>query len=374
MRKTDLFWLAFHNLLKNKSKYILLFIVLFVNSLILMFILAIGFNTYSGVDTVLENSTQSSYEISINRLTKNGYETIHQDDEFIINEKLKYDDFCAISFKCEDTLNEIEIVEGANDLSIYSNTNSIILPISFKNEIEGILIGSKYVFNNSEFTIIAFSKKDIFIDFIYQYNRVNVLDNYLLIINYNPKYSYKEYIEYVRYKLEMYLDVGIIENVTYEIDPYLVITYTSYYNKYSFLGITLLTISLMLLLTSGFVSNTVMLSSDSSKRTIGIIQAFGMTKKEMFLLMFIEVIFVILASIILAYVILFAFAWLLKLTTVEVLRNLVASNKYDINVSFPFYIPLIYMGILFAFTSFFMFINYRRYDNRNIINMLSDVE
>ena len=100
-------------------------------------------------------------------MTKNGYETIHQDDELIINEKLKYDDFCAISFKCEDTLNEIEIVEGANDLSIYSNTNSIILPISFKNEIEGILIGSKYVFNNSEFTIIAFSKKDIFIDFIY---------------------------------------------------------------------------------------------------------------------------------------------------------------------------------------------------------------
>lgn len=374
MRKIDLLRLSIHDNLKNKSKYIMLFIVLFVNSLLLMFILAIGFNTYSGVDYVLENSSQNSYKVEVNKLTKKGYETIHQDDKFIVCEKLIFDEFCAISYKYDYSLDEINLVEGNKELLKYSNTNSIILPMSYKNDEDGIVIGNKYNLKDAEYTIIGFSKNGIFVDFDYYFEKVNLLDRYELLINYNSLYSYSEYMEYVRYKLDMYLKEEIIENETYEMDSQLYVTISSYYNKFSFLGITILTISLMLLLTAGFVSNAIMLSSDSSKKTIGIIRAFGMTKKEMFLLMAIEVFFVIVVAVILAYILLFAFSWLLKISTVEVLRNLVASNDYNINVSFPFYIPLIYISIILAFTSILVFINYRRYDNRNIINMLVDVE
>ena len=366
----DKFWLAFHNIISYKTKSLLIFIIVFINSLALMFLLIIGFNVYTNVDNVLKNTFTEEYTINITNLSKEGYNIIHQDERFIVYEGCYYSRGTAIRFSYNRLSGDDSIVEGG-PISTYSKTNSIIIPITSKNEEKRIIIGSTYKFNDKDFIIIGFCKSpNFYVDFDYIINNLTTFGSYSIHIKYDSNYSFDEYVNYSNI-IKKGLNNGEIKSQQFVIDQNIENFITTSNNKIIFLLVVIISVALLLLLSMGNISNGISMSNDKNKHSYGIMLAYGMSRKDMLIISFIEELIIIIISIVIAFISLIPFNSLIKTISIDLIKILITFENYEtIKVTFPIYIPLIFAIMFILYIVLFLFISYKKQRNINPIEMI----
>ena len=370
MKIIDKFWLAFHNIISYKTKSLLIFIIVFINSLALMFLLIIGFNVYTNVDNVLKNTFTEEYTINITNLSKEGYNIIHQDERFIVYEGCYYSRGTAIRFSYNRLSGDDSIVEGG-PISTYSKTNSIIIPITSKNEEKRIIIGSTYKFNDKDFIIIGFCKSpNFYVDFDYIINNLTTFGSYSIHIKYDSNYSFDEYVNYSNI-IKKGLNNGEIKSQQFVIDQNIENFITTSNNKIIFLLVVIISVALLLLLSMGNISNGISMSNDKNKHSYGIMLAYGMSRKDMLIISFIEELIIIIISIVIAFISLIPFNSLIKTISIDLIKILITFENYEtIKVTFPIYIPLIFAIMFILYIVLFLFISYKKQRNINPIEMI----
>ncbi len=370
MKIIDKFWFAFHNIISYKTKSLLIFIIVFVNSFALMFLLVIGFNVYSNVNNVLENTFTENYNISITNLSKEGYNIIHRDERFIVNESCDYSIGTAIKFCNGVLLGDDEIIEGGL-ISSYSKTNSIIIPITSKSVEKGRIIGATYAFNNKEFIITGFCKSPTFyVDLDYIIDDLSSFGSYSIYIKYNTNYSFDEYVNFSN-NVKKGLSNGEIESQQFQIDQNIDNFITTSNNKIIFLIVVIFSVSLLLLLSMGNIYNGIAMSNDKNKHLYGIMLAYGTDRKDILIVSFIEESVIIIISIIFAFLLLIPLSKIIKKISINLIKILITFENYEsIKVSFPFYIPLIFAMIFILYVLLFLFISYKKQKNINPIELI----
>jgi len=384
MKLIDKLKLVWHNIKLNKSRSIITLIIVYIISLIVMGIVVMGISFVGNMNRVQKEKLEAQ-EIKISHSNPenlsldciNSLNNVFEKyQEYITNittavsggfgfgsKRLEVYDF--------NYFNEINclIVEGEKPNSTLSNTNNVYLHSSYNQEYQ---IGDEYVlsYNGGSHTFVVggfyeqrfyYGKKpnaiqmqiDEIIDMTYFVNNISLIDNFQIHYNYQGEvdviYCIKKLNKFKNeVKKALPTEFNMVSAST--LDRF----YKAYLMNYIIVAFACVLGFILILMSVGSISNTLIISIDKNKKFFGLLKAIGIKNKDVLWLVLYEGFLMIILGSVFAFLTLLCNINTMKSIVADIVRIVLNYSFADatVNATFtmPYYIVLINILAFIIFT------------------------
>lgn len=415
MKFFDRYKLSLHNIKNNKSRSILTTIIVFVISILMIFILSIAISfsknyneivmTYfqkSGEDITIEYygyGENDTYHLDLTEYEKIK-NVINEHEETISYSKYEVENYYEVGFQNHRfaKTNDIEIVEGTNATREHENTSKVLISTDFVQqyyETNNIVLKPNSTFEyvvsydrgNDEYgnsllkeyklnleVIGIFKHLNVENDFFYygqtndiimdiEYFLSTVEEAYISSFVYhylatNTNFNKEEFVNNLQAVTDKLNDI-IPKRGSYESVNSVALSDIKLSNLLSVIIIVLASFLclILILLSIGSLANTIMISVDKNKKFIGLLKALGLNERDLKSVIKMESITTIVFGVILAFIALYVFkeqvAYLNELLISSMFSFYLVDIDYKITFDFYIYVPIIVLIFFIVFTLLF---------------------
>lgn len=406
MKFFDRYKLSLHNINNNKSRSILTTTIVFIISLLMIFILSIAINfSQNFIKIVADYYQKSGEEIIVDyfgnnedgyHLDLNAYEQIKnviiENEETISYTRYETNNYVNLYLQNHrfSGAGDIEIIEGRNTNSNDENTNKVLISASFVNEYYNefnILLkpGSTFDYEFTEyfeedskrhdfqFEVVGIfkqiekkdywynSNKNIIVDLEYFLNQVE--NSYIVSFNYyylasNTNFNKEEF----QSNLQKLTDQ--LNSIIPKINDYNAVRcwaledlkMTNIVSMIVYIFGAFLSL-VLILLSIGSLANTIMISVDKNKKFIGLLKALGLNEKDLKSTIKMESITTITMGVLLAFLVLYLAKGPISNINELIIQSMFSMylSEIDYQITFNFYIfvPVIVLIFFVLFTLLF---------------------
>lgn len=370
MKIIDKLKYSWHNIKQNKARSILSAIIVYILSTLIMGILFVGISFSRNMNRSYKEllkqddvyiSLRFEDEVNTEELTNKFLSIISKHKksiDFVTSYQYPFGylyDFSTLT-KPDFTLKYTSVKD------LKSDSNSIILDSSLEGEYK---INDIYRIQNHDFIVTDFyeSSDDLNGHNIVDLTYCNELFE-LKLTSLSITYTYKDgnFNDDLKSLNKLYkkLNSSNLDKEKVYIDSYSLHTYNKARSRSTIIiGVVSFVAILLLLLSIGTISNSIMVSIDQNRHFLGMIKAMGLNKNGVFTIVLFEVIITILGSIVVSSITISCFAPMFENLIVHLL-NLIIGDVYEdvfksfkVIVSLPWYLPIISTVFFVAFTILF---------------------
>ncbi len=427
MKPIDRYKLSLHNIKNNRSRSILTTTIVFIISLLMIFILSIAIsfsNNYNKIVTQYYQETDEEISIcyfnydqdNIYNFDYNNYQNVKQvindNEEVIFNSLYTTNKYVSLNLQNHRFSNvyKYEIIEGRDTTYEDENTNKVLVSANFVQqyyEENKILLKPSSTFR---YTFDEYISED---GYYKTYELIfEVVGIYKDNMVSNGYYDYAIYadIEYFLSKVEgSYIDSMVfyhqvtntnfnkvefrenLQNIVDGLNDFIPkrkgndTVYCYVLNEIKLAELTsaiiiILAIFLclvLILLSIGSLSNTIMISVDKNKRFIGLLKALGLNEKDLKSTIKMESITTIVMGVLLSFLALYLAKEQISGINTMIISTICSSYLTDIDYEIiyilPIYVPVIVLVFFIAFTLLFSRSSMSRIAKLDPIAVISEV-
>ncbi len=350
---------ALHNIKQNKTRTALTIIIFYVLSVLAIF----GFYTSISYSSSIKDSLLKGFEeekgVSITIISNSSISSIQLEESLsIIN---KYQDNIEYVYHNETELylydfenitrTDFEIEENYNINKLTSNSASILLPMSLK---ENYNIGEFYEYKEIDLEIIGFFSSENLdsypiIDITYFSNNWDLNRFFVKSSNIISQSN----IDKIN---QLYEELNSLKHFT--VSSYGINYYYENLNQSKILTYVMILCSIILMIVfSSTILNVILISLEENSYFIGMLRAIGCSNKKVFEIIFFEMIFILLFSTILSTVTILLLIPLVSQEMIMMINTILGEDKIIIyNLEFQWFLPLLW----FLFSCIFMTLVFKK--------------
>lgn len=405
MKFFDRYRLSLHNINNNRSRSILTTIIVYVISLLLTAIIAIGISFSSNLNEIMK-----AYYSNCNTAVYTAYNNYSNEDLLGSD---KYDDVFDVVMEHEDAITytthqtsiqgdiifqdhrfpitkQIELLEGRLPTASDENTNKVLVSADYANLYylnNNIVLkpGSKfeysvyyYNYDNGGNYVVEFEVIGIFMlsdsnDNMLESNTEVIADLQYILSTNDDIYVKQLHYYYDVSKIEFSINelrnrmisfekdlknvVGERENTFYVFGDAASELQSMQLMSIIVIAIAFIFTLVLILLSIGSLANTIMISVDKNKKFIGLLKALGLNEKDLKSVIKMESITTICLGVILAFLTLVLASPILgglnELLIDAMFSSYIHETGYQITFTIPIYVPVIIMIFFITFTLIF---------------------
>ncbi|MGM9970682.1 MAG: FtsX-like permease family protein [Anaeroplasma sp.] len=374
MRFNDKLKYAWHSIIKNKSRsFFTAFIIFFISTIVIL-LLSISTSFYKNEKYLLQ-SNFSEEQLYINlsgSISSSNYSDIlNVLNDYSKNIKMvssgrtskKYTSFYYLSSS------GIELYDINGSLNDYTNTASVIVPI---NEKENNPLGNYINLDDMTYKVIGYSNSSQYYFSLEYYLKTSKVNN--LFISFYSNDS------------DVFLCLKMLKNISKElknvisikeIDSPFIEKYNNVVSLANWVLIVMVLISIiMLFVTIGCISNSIIISLDENKHFYAMIKSIGARSETLYHIILLEFFILIIISSLFSFLAVYIFSPIIKNIVIgltEVFLDGFYISKEAVIFSIPIYLPIISSILIACFIVVFCRIIIRQVINSNPVDLLSEV-